>query len=210
MVYRYAPSSFGSRAYEQNTHVARRMQTLVGLMCWFDANVTRSPCLARFTASASVPSPIRSPVRKSATPSAGASRSPAMTLSAIGISAGSAMRERSNTTAEGKALLLESPGDEGHVVAAESRAVAERRADFTGLRLVRREVQIAARGIGVAVVDRRRHDLITDRQQRGDHLHRTGRTEHVPGHRLGGRHAELVHGVTEHPGDRGRLVGIVE
>ena len=48
----YAPSSFGRRAYEQKTQVFRRMQTLVGLMCWLAAKVTRSPLRRRFAASA--------------------------------------------------------------------------------------------------------------------------------------------------------------
>jgi len=34
------------RAKEQNVHVLRRMQTLVGLMCWFDEKKTRSPFFA--------------------------------------------------------------------------------------------------------------------------------------------------------------------
>ena len=144
IVYRYAPSSFGSRAYEQNTHVARRMQTFVGLMCWLAAKVTRSPCFARFTASASVPRPRRSDVRKSATPSSDVSRSPAMTLSAIACSAGSEMRERSNTTAVGTGLLLEALDDERDVVAAEARAVAQRGAHLALLGLIRREIQLAA------------------------------------------------------------------
>ena len=42
----YAPSSFGIRAKEQKTQVFLRMQTLVGLMCWFAEKVTRSPCSA--------------------------------------------------------------------------------------------------------------------------------------------------------------------
>ena len=36
------------------------MQMFVGLMCWFAANVTRSPFFARFTASAMWPMPSRS------------------------------------------------------------------------------------------------------------------------------------------------------
>jgi hypothetical protein len=39
----YAPCSFGVRANEQNVHVARRMQTLVGFRCWFAEMKTRSP-----------------------------------------------------------------------------------------------------------------------------------------------------------------------
>ena len=35
---------FENRAKEQKTQVFRSMQMLVGLMCWFAANVTRSPC----------------------------------------------------------------------------------------------------------------------------------------------------------------------
>src|SRR5690242_7384482 len=172
------------------------MQTFVGLMCWLDAKVTRSPCFARFIASARVPSPRRSGVRKRATPSAGESRSPAMTRSAIACSAGSEMRERSNTTAAGTALLLEALDDERNVMATESGAVAPRGAQFARLRLVRREVQIPARGIRVAVVDRRRNDLVADRQQRRDQLHGTGGTEHVSGHRLRRRDVDLPSRVT--------------
>ena len=44
----YAPSSFGIRANEQKTQVFRRMQTLVGLMCWLAENNTRSPLRRAF------------------------------------------------------------------------------------------------------------------------------------------------------------------
>ena len=54
----------------------------VGLMCWFAAKVTRSPCLARFTASAMWPMPSRSLLSNSATPSA--ARQPLAALDLVG------------------------------------------------------------------------------------------------------------------------------
>src|ERR1700685_3204430 len=73
------------------------MHTFVGLMCWFAANVTRSPCLDRLTASAMRPTPSRSGERNRVTPSPSPRRSPAMSLSAIGSNAASDSRSRSIT-----------------------------------------------------------------------------------------------------------------
>src|SRR5256885_90671 len=106
------------------------------------------------------PRPSRSAVRKSATPSPGARRSPAITFSAMGRSAGSVMRARSNATAR----VMELPfvvvlDDERHVVSAESRAVAQHRAHLAALRRVWCEVEIAALRIRREVIDRRRNDL---------------------------------------------------
>src|SRR5688572_14368964 len=123
-----------------------------------------------------------------------------MTVSAIACSAGSEMRERSNTTAAGTDLLLEALDDERDVVAAESGAVAERGAYFALPGLIGREIQIAAGGIRSAVVDGGRHDLVADRQQRRDQLHGTRGAEHVPRHGLRGGDAELPRRVAEHLG----------
>src|SRR6266702_2941914 len=72
------------RANEQNTHVFRRTQTLVGLMCWFAAKETRSPFLARFASSANPPIVRRSHELNSARPSSRVRRSLRATFSAIG------------------------------------------------------------------------------------------------------------------------------
>src|SRR5256712_5983804 len=72
------------RANEQNTHVFRRTQTLVGLMCWFAAKETRSPFLARFASSANRPIVRRSHELNSARPSSRVRRSLRATFSAIG------------------------------------------------------------------------------------------------------------------------------
>src|SRR3989441_1070372 len=72
------------RANEQNTHVFRRTQTLVGLMCWFAAKETRSPFLARFASSANRPIVRRPHELTSASPSSRVSRSWRATFSAIG------------------------------------------------------------------------------------------------------------------------------
>src|SRR6266540_6001670 len=77
------------RANEQNTHVLRRIQTLVGLMCWLAAKQTRSPFRRRLARSASRPIVRRSCESKSARPSSRESRSPRSTLSTTGASAGS-------------------------------------------------------------------------------------------------------------------------
>ena len=41
--------------------------------------------------------------------------------------------------------------------------------------------------LGVVEVDGRRHDAVVQREDRGERLQRAGRTEQVPGHRLGAR-----------------------
>src|SRR5690606_5170134 len=85
----YAPSSFGGRANEQKTHVARRMQMFVGLMCWLATKKTRSPFLLGLTRSASAPIASRSFDSKSVIPSSRSRRSPASTRSAMAIRRGS-------------------------------------------------------------------------------------------------------------------------
>src|SRR3989475_6786247 len=83
------------RAKEQKTHVFRRTQTLVGLMCWFAAKETRSPFLARFASSANRPIVRRSHELNSARPSSRVRRSLRATFSAIWPSPRSRRRSRS-------------------------------------------------------------------------------------------------------------------
>src|SRR5262245_25226779 len=159
----------------------------VGLMCWFAANVTRRPCFARLTASAMWPSPIRSLVAKSATPSAVVSRSPPSTLSAKGARAGSLMRGRSRRTGAGTALTFEAFDGECNVMSAEAEAVAQHGADFTRHGDVRRVVEIEL-GIRRLIIDRRRNDAVACGERAEDELHCAARPEHVAGHGLGGAH----------------------
>src|SRR6185503_21035665 len=94
-----------------------------------------------FDASASEPSPMRSGVRKSTAPSAGVSRSPRSTFSAIGSSAGSRSRDLLSAT-RGGTSVLGTPDCERDVVSAEPEAVRQRDANVALGRLVRRVVEI--------------------------------------------------------------------
>src|SRR5437899_9572278 len=97
------------RANEQNTHVFRRTQTLVGLMCWFAAKETRSPFLARFASSANPPIVRRSHELNSARPSSRVRRSLRATFSAIGARA----RSRAVTDVGDYGLRISDCGLEG-------------------------------------------------------------------------------------------------
>src|SRR5438874_1997609 len=114
---------------------------LVGLMCWFAAKVTRSPCLARFAASAIAPRPMTSAVVNRVAPSAGESRSPCSILSASGTSAASLISRRSICATTGTVLRLEPLDGERHVVAAEAEAIAQRGRDGPFYGFVRRVVE---------------------------------------------------------------------
>src|SRR5450759_5411673 len=186
------------------------MQTFVGLMCWLAAKVTRSPFRARFDASAIAPRPSRSDVWKSAAPAAWVRRSPASTLSAIGSNAGSVTRERSNETARATRLLLVARDGDRDVVPAEAGAVAQRGAHFTLLRVVRREVQIAALRIRREVIDSRRDDLIANGERGYEELQSGRRAKHVPGHGLGGRDADATGGLTKDRRDRLCFIRVIE
>src|SRR5437667_12668573 len=107
------------RANEQKTHVLRRTQTFVGLMCWFAAKYTRLPLRRRLARSASRPMPRRSGELKSVSASARLRRSPRSTLSAIGWRAGS------RAVMDARASRRP-PDGERDVVAAEPEGVRER------------------------------------------------------------------------------------
>src|SRR5215831_1274832 len=182
------------------------MQMFVGLMCWFAAKVTRSPCFARLTASAMWPIPSRSLLSKSATPSLAVSRSPRSTLAATGRSAGSLISAASSETAgDGTALLLEALDGEGHVVTPKAKAVAQHGAHRPVGGDVRRVVQVEF-GIRRLIVDRRRDHAVAHGQCADDELHGAGCAEHVARHRLRGTHVHLRRRIAEHRLDRFRLV----
>src|SRR5918993_1048190 len=159
------------------------MQTFVGLMCWFAANVTRSPCFARLTASARAPTPRMSGESKSVRASASSSRWPAATLSAIGRSAGSDTRGIGTSSGARTITATSLPEllhGERHVMPAEPEAVAECELHVTLGRCVRRIVEIALR-IRIGVVDRRRYDAVAHDQRAHHELEGAGCAEHVAG-----------------------------
>ena len=80
------------------------MQTLVGLMCWLAAKVTRSPFFARFDRVGQVADADQvALVEQRDAVGSPSSRSPRSTLSAIGWSDGSLINERSSRTGMGTA-----------------------------------------------------------------------------------------------------------
>src|SRR5207249_4428268 len=138
------------RANEQKTHVLRRTQTFVGLMCWFAAKYTRSPLRRRLARSASRPMPRRSGELKSVIASARVRRSLRATLSVMLSSAGSCRDTMLTLTLalriRHSPLRSRRPPDgERHVVAAEPERVRERDAHRPLHRLVGRGVEVAGR-----------------------------------------------------------------
>src|ERR1035437_3087397 len=146
-------------------------------MCWFAAKVTVSPFFARFTWSANAPIAMRSCEPYSASASAASSRSPAAILPAMRATTRSAIRD--NT------LLREAPDCEADVMAAESERVAEHHVHAPRHRLVRRVVEVALR-VRRLVADRRRNDVVLDRERAEDELDGARRSQHVAGGALGG------------------------
>ena len=159
------------------------MQTLVGLMCWFAANVTRSPCFARLTASASAPTPSRSGDPNSASASArSAARLPRASRRWV---------ERPDRQAHQLAppsadrSVKPAPDGERDVVPAEPEAVAERELDVAR----RRRGSACSPGrsrVGVNWLIVGGMIPLADASEHTTNSNAPARAEHVPGHRLGG------------------------
>src|SRR5690349_5427424 len=99
--------------------------------------------------------------------------------------------------------------DERAVGAAEAEVVLDGVLDPHLPRRVGAVVEIAL-GILVEDVDRRRRDLVAQRQHGEDRLDAAGATEQVAGHRLGRADDELLRVVAERQLDRIRLVDVAE
>jgi hypothetical protein len=80
---------------------------------------------------------------------------------------------------------LEPPHDQGGVLAAEAEAGRDGRPHGHGAGAVGDVVEVAL-GVGVGVVDGRRHDPVVKRQRQRGRLHRAGGADQVAHHRLDG------------------------
>ena len=117
----------------QNTHVFRRMQTFVGLMCWLAANVTTVAVL-RAVHRVGQRADAEEVGRVEERDAVGRRRAarPPRPCRRSGSSAGSRDRALSGSNGRqiGHGSLLEALDGERHVVAAEPEAVAERDVDL--------------------------------------------------------------------------------
>src|SRR3954452_24166316 len=111
---------------------------------------------------------MRSGVRNSSAPSAGVSRSPLSTLSAIVKSAGSPSNDLFSAT-RGGTSVLEASDHERNVMPAETEAVRQRHADVALGRLVRCVVEIQL-GVRRLVVDGRRDGALANDVRAYDEL----------------------------------------
>jgi len=79
------------------------------------------------------------------------------------------------------------------IVPAESKCITQNSPDFALLRLVEGEIQpVVQFRVVRKVIDRRRNEMMPNRQNTSDRFHRTRCAQQVAGHGFGGANVQLV------------------
>ena len=102
-------------------------------------------------------------------------------------------------------LFLKFFEDGARIVSSKSKCIGQCSSDFSLLSLIECEIQIVI-NLGILItlgmIDRRRNDIIADRQNGEDGLHRTGCTQQVTCHGLRRTDIQLIGMVSKYLLDR--------